>query len=97
MVENEIYSVNQYDSNVVMSHDSNTSDVPHTSGNWLFLMRMFKPSKSDLNVCYDTLRSTYRWKWEFKLREFMQVLPVSAVSSADVCFLAMSVYTSARL
>ena len=71
--------------------------VPRTSGNQPLFARIFKLSKSNSNVCYDTLRSTYKWKWDFKLRKFMQVPPVSAVNSADFSFRAMSVYTSARL
>ena len=67
------------------------------SEDWPLFARIFKFSKSNSNVCYDTLRSTYKWKWDFNFRKFTQVLPVSAVNSADLHFRAMSVYTSARL
>ena len=70
------------------------SYVPRTRGNRPLFAHIFKLSKSDLNVCYYTLRSTYKWKWEFKLRKFMQVLPVHAVNSADFCFHAISAYDS---
>ena len=46
-----------------------------------FFAHIFKLSKSDSNVCYDMLRSTYKWKWDFKLKKNMQVPLVSAVNS----------------
>ena len=73
------------------------SYVPRTSENRPLFPRIFKPSESDSNVCYGTLRSTYRWNWDFKLSKFMQVPSVSAGNCADLCFRAMSVYTPARL
>ena len=71
------------------------SYVPHTSRNQLSFVRIFKFSKSDSNVFYDMLCSTYKRSTYVTLPR--QALPVSAVNSADLCFLAMSVYTSARL
>ena len=69
--------------------------VPRTSGNQPLIAHIFKPNKSHLNVCYDMLRSTYKWKWDFKLREFMQVLPVSAINSADLfpCYVGVHLCT----
>ena len=65
-----------------------TSYVPGTRANWPLFKHIFKLSKSDSNVRYDTLRSMYKWKWDFKLRKIMQVQPVSAVNSVDLCFRA---------
>ena len=70
------------------------SYVPHTSRNQPLNMHIFKLSKSDSNVCYNTFYSTYKWKSDFKLRKFMQVPSVSAVNSADLCLQATSAYTS---
>ena len=61
-----------------------TSYVPGTSANWPLFKHIFKLSKSDSNFRYDTLRSMYKWKWDFKLRKIMQVQPVSAVNSVDL-------------
>ena len=65
-----------------------TSYVPGTSANWPLFKHIFKLSKSDSNVRYDTLRSMYKCKWDFKLRKIMQVQPVSSVNSVDLCFRA---------
>ena len=73
------------------------SYVPCTGENRSLFVCIFKLSLSDSNNCYDTLRSTFKWKYAFKLRKFMQAPPVSAINSADLCFHATSVYTSTQL
>ena len=73
------------------------SYVPSASGNRHLFVHIFKLSKSNSNVCFNTSHSTYKWKWAFILRKLMQVPPVSAVNSADLYFCAMLAYASAQL